>query len=178
MCGSEPVFANAKPAACSDRAEHAVPGRPAHHDPPAARVDVDFCVGSAAVLTRSPSLSAISLNEWPVPNTRRWWLWETRLHSSPSVAGRCSSAAENVSSAGPVRQRHAGQPNGAGRADEPPTPATGAGSADPKGHLRGGLTDPPRTEYTYGVFGSNPMSVKLVPFTVAIRSPASPRSTS
>ena len=33
----------------------------------------------------------------------------------------------------------------------------------------------PRTEYTYGVLASSPMSVKVVPVTVAILSPSSPR---
>ena len=39
----------------------------------------------------------------------------------------------------------------------------------------GVVPPPPRTEYTYGVSASSPMSVKVVPVTVAILSPASPR---
>lgn len=42
--------------------------------------------------------------------------------------------------------------------------------------ITGVVTPFPRTEYRYGVFGSNPMSVKLRPVTVAIFIPD--RSTS
>lgn len=57
-------------------------------------------------------------------------------------------------------------PVGGGWTEPEPTVAVSTGVVDPLA----------RTEYRYGVLGSRPMSVKLVPFTVAIRSPE--RSTS
>ncbi len=97
MCGSEAMFASARPRACTARASSA------YRTPPPTRtvraaVSTSTSAGRSASDSRTPSApgSAISLKECPLPSTRTRALSATRARSACGECGRSSSLAAYV----------------------------------------------------------------------------------
>ena len=90
MCGNDPRLCNARPWA--SRAAVISPYRnPADTVTPRSPTSITF--GSSATLTSVPVLSAIRLNECPVPSTRTFSLAATSSCSSATDRGASSALA-------------------------------------------------------------------------------------
>ena len=94
MCGSEPRLGSAQPAASSRRAR--LPYlTPAPAVTVAAAVSMSATGGSPAVEMRSPTVSAIRLNECPVPRARACVLPATTAARPATVRGLRTRTARN-----------------------------------------------------------------------------------
>ncbi len=93
MCGSEPRLCSAKPASCKT-----VLSSPKRSPAAAVTVRVSASTsitgGSPASETRSPSLSAMVLNVWPVPNAWIRSASATSLCNRSTLGGRCTTSVE------------------------------------------------------------------------------------
>ena len=105
MCGSEPRLGSAQPCASSSTASWA------NRVPPATRTvraagSMTVGMSRSATLTRSPSVSAMRLNECAVPSARMRALPATSFCSSLDRGGAVQLLGREGDVAGPVTHRH------------------------------------------------------------------------
>ena len=135
MCGREPRLCRPSPAACTEPVNSAKRS-------PAETVTVEVCRSTSTVRgrpeteTRSPVVSAMVLNECPLPSARTERLPATISCSSSTDEGVCTRAALKVmfpaqlvtagtSVVGVVDAASSCGPNASGMSDRPVVPGTG-----------------------------------------------------
>ncbi len=87
MCGNEPRFGSANPAA-SSRCVSSPYRTPPLTTTVAVAGSTSMIGGKPATVSRSPVVSAIRLNEWPLPSTRAWVAPATICWTSSTLSGR------------------------------------------------------------------------------------------